>query len=197
MLQEKKQQEFLTICNDRFLLTFRTEVCVAKKFISLALVVLYCFSSASCASIVGRDMFPLTVNSNPDGANILIADEKGTKVFSGVTPTTVTLAAGEAYFHAKEYRITFSKTGYGDQFVSVKATLSGWYFGNILFGGLIGLLIIDPITGKMWKLPEAAVTGNLSPKLTKNEDQRALKVMTLSQIPESMRKDLVPINLFK
>lgn len=38
--------------------------------------------------------------------------------------------------------------------------MDGWYVGNIIFGGLIGLLLVDPITGAMWKLPDTA-QGNL------------------------------------
>lgn len=163
------------------------------RFIYLLIAAVLFISSSGCASIVGKDSFPLTINSNPDGANIIIKDEKGKNVFSGTTPTTVTLTAGESYFHAKSYNITFSKPGYGEQYVEVKACLSGWYWGNILFGGLIGLLIVDPITGKMWKLPED-VTANLSQKLSLDQDQSTLKIMTLSQVPENMRKDLIPLN---
>ena len=32
--------------------------------------------------------------------------------------------------------------------------MNGWYIGNILFGGLIGFLIVDPLTGAM--LPPTA-----------------------------------------
>lgn len=164
----------------------------AKRMI--AVLLLPVFFLTGCASIVGRDSFPVTINSNPDGANILIKDENGVRMYSGITPTTVTLNAGEAYFHAKSYNITFSKPGYKEQFVELKAGLSGWYFGNILFGGLIGLLIVDPISGKMWKLKNN-VFGELSPdKIALNQSRHTLKIMTLSQIPEDMRKDLVSLN---
>ena len=101
----------------------------------ISCVLILAFFTAGCATIVGKDVFPLTINSNPDGAKIIVQDEKGKNVFSGTTPTTVTLNAGESYFHAKSYRITFSKPGYEEQYAEVKATLSGWYWGNILFGG--------------------------------------------------------------
>lgn len=146
-----------------------------------------------CATIVGKDVFPLTINSNPEGANISIQDEKGKKMFNGTTPSTVTLSAGESYFHAKAYDITFSKAGYTEQHATVKATISGWFFGNIIFGGLIGILIVDPISGKMWKLP-TDVTANLSQQVSMNEKQPSLKILTLEQIPLSMRKNLVKIN---
>ncbi len=161
------------------------------RLVVVLLVTVVCLTG--CATIVGKDVFPLTINSNPDGANILIVDEKGRNMFAGTTPTTVTLAAGESYFHAKAYTITFSKQGYADQYATVKATLSGWYFGNILFGGIIGLLIVDPISGKMWKL-QPDVTANLTKKLAMDREQPALKIMTLSQVPDNLKKYLVRIN---
>lgn len=164
-----------------------------KAKLTITVLVLPVLLLTGCATIVGKDVFPLTINSNPDGANIIIQDERGKKMFNGITPTTVTLAAGESYFHAKSYNITFSKPGYAEQYAVVKASLSGWYFGNILFGGLIGMLIVDPITGKMWKLP-TEVSANLSQQLSLNQNQPTLKIMTLDQVPKSMRKNLVKLN---
>ena len=161
----------------------------------IAVLVLPALFLTGCASFVGKNVFPLSINSNPDGANIVVQDERGKKVFSGITPTTVTLGAGEAYFHRKTYNITFSKTGYAEQHAVVKATLSGWYFGNILLFeiGAIGALIIDPLTGKMWKLP-TEVSVDLSQKLSSNRNQSTLEILTLSQVPESARKHLVRLN---
>jgi hypothetical protein len=118
-----------------------------------AFVLAVALLSTGCASIVGKSVFPVTINSDPSGSDILIKDEKGQEIFAGKTPTTVTLDAGEAYFHAKSYQVHFSKAGYGSHQAVIRAQLSGWYIGNVLFGGLIGWLIVDPITGKMWKLP--------------------------------------------
>lgn len=146
-----------------------------------------------CASIVGKNLFAVSINSNPNGANILVEDEKGKKVFSGVTPTTVTLNSGESYFHAKTYNVTFSKAGFKEQHAVIKSTLSGWYWGNIVFGGLIGMLIVDPITGNMWKLP-TEVMANLTSDVALNNGQPVLQLVTLDQVPEEMRKHLIRLN---
>lgn len=161
------------------------------RFVAVLLMPIICLTG--CATIVGKDVFPLTINSTPDGASISIVDENGKKMFTGTTPSTVTLSAGESYFHAKSYTITFSKPGYADQYATVKATISGWYFGNILLGGLIGMLIVDPISGKMWKL-QPDVNANLAGNLALNTDQSTLKIMTLSQVPDHLKKHLVRIN---
>lgn len=162
-----------------------------KSRIAGALVVVIFLSG--CASIVGKNMYPVTINSHPDEATILIKDESGKQMYKGKTPTTITLSSGEAYFHPKKYSVTFSKTGYEDQTTEIKAGLSGWYFGNIIFGGLIGLLIVDPLTGNMWKLPtETTITLAEQVKLGKNE--QSLKIVTINQIPENVRKQLVRLN---
>jgi len=147
-----------------------------------------------CASILSKSMYPVTINSYPDEANIIIKDERGTQMYKGKTPTTLTLASGEAYFHGKSYTVTFSKSGYEEQTTVIKSGLDGWYIGNILFGGLIGILIVDPLTGAMWSLPKE-ITVTLAPKdLTlKNEDKKVLKIVTIDQIPEDLKDKLIRI----
>jgi hypothetical protein len=163
-----------------------------RRIISAILVL--CFFVSGCASIVGKDSFPVSFQSNPDEAKIVIKNEQGMTVFSGRTPTMVTLSSGKSYFHANSYTVNFSKEGYNEQTIIVKSTLSGWYFGNILFGGLIGMLIVDPITGKMWKLPDTPIFGNLEPsEVSENETGHSLKVLTLSQVPENLRQSLVAL----
>lgn len=163
----------------------------SKRPIAGLLVMLLALTG--CASIVGKNIYPLTINSYPSEATIVVTDEAGRQMYRGRTPTTVTLASGEAYFHAKRYTITFSREGYQDQVAEVRATLSGWYFGNIVFGGLIGLLIVDPITGNMWKLP-TDVTATLAERVASNPNERILRIASLQQIPESERKHLVKLN---
>jgi len=72
----------------------------------------------------------------------------------GTTPATVTLNSSSGYFKGATYHIMFSREGNKDTYSIIDSTINGWYWGNILFGGIIGFLIIDPVTGAMWKLPE-------------------------------------------
>lgn len=78
---------------------------------------------------------------------------EGQILFSGKTPISVDLNAGDGYFRSAQYVITFEKEGYQTAKRNIKSTIDGWYFGNILFGGFIGLLI-DPATGAMWKIDQ-------------------------------------------
>jgi hypothetical protein len=164
------------------------------KFKGIISILVLCTFLTGCCSIVGQSVFPVTINSNPPAANITVTDEHGLVMLNGVTPATMVLTAGESYFHAKSYQIKFSKPGYGDQVIVVRGELDGWYWGNILFGGLIGMLIVDPITGKMWKLSPYAI-GNLSPeKVSLDGKKHELQIVSLYQIPEEMRKNLIRLN---
>lgn len=165
----------------------------AKSLMATVLIAAIFFSG--CASIVGKDLFSVPFQSSPDGASISVKDEKGMVLFTGTTPTMFTLKSGESYFHAKSYIVTFSKAGYTDQTLTVRATISGWYFGNIVFGGLIGMLIVDPISGKMWKLPDTPIFGNLTQtqQVSQNNEDHSLKIVTLDQIPSNLHSKLVAL----
>ena len=123
-----------------------------KKFLPLLLS--FSILSASCSSIVSKSDYSVVVNSSPIGAEYSIINKTGNVVSKGVTPATVTLKASDGYFSGEKYTIKLKKSGFSDKTHVMDTNLDGWFFGNLLFGGVIGMLIIDPITGAMYKLPE-------------------------------------------
>jgi len=140
-------------------------------------------SAAGCASIVGKTMHPVTVNSTPAQADITIVDEAGKTVFAGKTPTTVTLMGGDGYFHGKDYTITFSKDGFEKHTAVIQRDVSMWYvLGNILFGGVVGWFIVDPATGAMWTLQED-VTATLAAKIASGAAGNALHIVAIQDVP--------------
>jgi hypothetical protein len=82
----------------------------------------------------------------------------------GVTPATVVLAAGSAYFDRACYEITFTRDG-GSRTVALRADVDPWYFGNVLFGGRIGILIVDPLTGAMYELDDELIVELEEPEV--------------------------------
>ncbi len=150
-------------------------------------------SAVGCASIVGKTMHPVTVNSKPDQADISIVDEAGKTVYTGKTPTTVTLPGGDGYFHGKDYTITFSKTGFEKHVVTIQRDVSAWYIlGNILFGGLIGWFIVDPATGAMWTLQED-VTATLAAKNAKSTASNTMRIVTVHEVPPQLLARMVRV----
>jgi hypothetical protein len=71
----------------------------------------------------------------------------------------------------------------GCHLLKIKSKIDGWYFGNLIFGGLIGLVIVDPLTGSMWTLSPRELTYNListnlnlAPEELKEAQQKANQV---------------------
>jgi len=122
----------------------------------LRYLLLSCLLFTSCASIVNDRTQTVQLQTTPWGAEVTVTDRNsGETVYSGETPAKVTLAKGDGYFSGKDYQVEFQLDGYEPRTVDLERSLSAWYWGgNIVFGGLIGYLIVDPITGAMWNLPE-------------------------------------------
>ena len=122
-----------------------------KLFLILALAAF----NASCASIVSDSKYPVTITSDPAGAHIEITDQDGAAIYSGNTPTTVTLPADAGFFDGQTYSIEASLAGHANVITELDSSMDAWYLANItFFGGVLGPLIIDPATGAMWELPK-------------------------------------------
>jgi len=167
---------------------------VSLTIVSFSLVCVLLLG-AGCASIVSKSTYSVSISSQPDQADILIRDEEGKIVHRGQTPTTVPLNTKRGYFKGKNYSVTFTKEGYGKQTAQIRRGVDGWYIGgNFLFGGLIGWLIVDPLTGAMWTLPgDMMVT--LSP-LTSSlmTEETGLSIVLLDNIPQHLRQKMVRID---
>lgn len=161
-----------------------------KKISSLLLIAVFL---SSCASIVSKSDWPVTITSNPEQAKITITNEDGLKMYTGTTPTTLILKAGKAYFDGLDYTVVFEKEGYEKQTIIISSKLNGWYLGNILFGGLIGILIVDPLTGAMWKL-DSLYIANLSEKTSSlKQGEKSIQFVLLDDVPEQLRDKMIKI----
>ncbi len=153
---------------------------------------------SGCASILDSGaMKSVQISSSPDKANITIVDDRSNQtVFNGITPQTVSLKRSSGFFKNAKYTINFTKDGYQDQSVTLKSGPSGLYIGgNLIFGGLLGWLIVDPATGAMWKLPkEVHTTLESSSSSLPQINGEDLVVMTFQEVPEGLIDKLVPIN---
>lgn len=150
----------------------------------------------SCASIVSKSNWPVTFHSNPDGANISITNKKGVEVYSGKTPATMKLKSGSGFFGKESYTVLLNMQGYETKTIKLDCKLNGWYFGNILFGGLIGLLIVDPATGAMYKLDKDFIEETLSKgsgatTQAAPANQPSLQILNKQELPAGWAKHLV------
>ncbi|MGV3658577.1 MAG: hypothetical protein ACO1TE_00280 [Prosthecobacter sp.] len=149
----------------------------------------------NCASIVGKSSYPVSITSTPSAANVTITNKKGVAVHSGLTPTTVTLKSSAGFFQNERYTLTFSKPGHTSRSVPLKAGISGWYAGNIIFGGLVGILIVDPLTGAMWRLNDKVHADlGAGQAVTSTPGGHSLRVVNRADIPASWEGNLVALN---
>lgn len=151
-----------------------------------------------CATIVGSPTQTIPISSTPSEASIVITDEAGTQVFTGTTPTSVTLNKSTGnYWGGKSFTVSISKTGFKTQTIPVTAKANGWYIaGNFFFGGLIGWFVVDPRSGNMYTLSPEAVASTM-PSDTSAHNNRSsdgsIAIMLLQDVPEALRGQMVRV----
>ena len=161
---------------------------LTRLFALCALVI----SVSSCATIFTATKYQVAFNTTPEGAGITIENREGKVIFEGVTPTNVKLKSSAGYMKKEEYKITFTKEGYAQKVVNISAELDGWYIGNIMLGGIIGMLIVDPASGAMYKIAkeDRVINETLQPT-----SEHALQVYDINNLPDNISKeDLVRIS---
>ncbi len=151
---------------------------------------------SACATIIGSTTQPVTFKTSPEGATVSITNRAGEKIHTGVTPATVTLNRGAGYFKAESYTVSFQKDGFESQEVVVAGNVNGWYFGNIIFGGLVlGMLIVDPLSGAMFTLDSDKV--DLALKAVDAKTSKAdgsLTIVMKQDVPEEIMKFARQVN---
>lgn len=147
-----------------------------RKILTYAAFLTAIILQSGCASIVdGGSDKTVTIMTNPAGAKLTITNKKGEMLISQMTPTIVNLNRG-GFFKGEDYTLHLETPGYYPADLHVKSGLNGWYLGNVIFGGVIGLLIVDPGTGAMWTLYPRQISWNMVPNtepLTTNEIKAA------------------------
>lgn len=142
--------------------------------IILGILFIFTFYLTGCATIMSHGPQTLPILSQPDGADCEIVDTTtATSIAKVKTPYTATLERGAGYFHKKYYDIRITKEGYLPETLTITPQLSGWYFANLLFGGGLGAIIVDPITGSMWTFYEKDIRFKLYPD---TPEGRTLKI---------------------
>jgi hypothetical protein len=139
---------------------------------------------SGCATIFEGGTQPVTFRSVPEAASISIVNRAGEKIHLGTTPTTVTLKRGAGYFKSEVYTVHIEKAGFAPKDLVVTGTMNGWYVANLLFGGVIGMLIVDPVTGAMYDLAPDSVSATLDAMNVKTSaNEHSLVVVMANEVP--------------
>ena len=157
----------------------------------LALFTPFSLLLSSCATIVSSQQKPTKIDSSPSKMAYVVTDAKGGVISQGITPSDVTLNRSSGYFKPGKYTIEIKKGGKVVSKEIVTASLNGWYFGNILIGGVIGMLVVDPLSGAMYRMPES-ITVNTTSVATANQSSD-LQIVDISTLTAAQRAKLVRI----
>lgn len=107
---------------------------------------------SGCATIVhlgGNE--ELSVSSEPAGAKVVI---DGTE--RGVTPLATKVE------RKKDHAVVLTKEGFEENQSRVESHLSWWVAGNVILGGLVGILV-DVLSGGGYTIEPDAVAVTLKP----------------------------------
>ncbi len=146
-----------------------------------------------CASIIKGGDQKILFQSDPSAAKVSVYDEDNRLVAGGTTPITLPLDKGASYFQAAKYRVVFEAPGRAPKEIWLTGSLEGgWYLaGNFLVGGLIGWLIVDPLTGAMWRLKPSTVTASLDAPLSSGEG--GLRIALADEVPDELLARASPL----
>src|SRR3989338_4181214 len=93
-------------------------------------VVFVLFVTNSCATIISGTRQKVGISSDPVGASVTIDNQN-----QGRTPLIVRLDRDDNHI------VKIDLHGYQPYQTTLNKKLNGWLFGNILFGGVIGIII--------------------------------------------------------
>lgn len=127
-----------------------------NKISTLVYSAIICALLSSCATVMRDETQDIPIHSNVKEVNIRVLNRHGIAVYEGQAPTVVPLKTSRnGYFSPAKYTIEASKEGYVPIRQPLGRAVSLWnYLGNIVIGGIIGYLIVDPLTGRMYSLDE-------------------------------------------
>ncbi|KXF82036.1 hypothetical protein [Enterovibrio coralii] len=147
------------------------------KLIKTALVSVVLFVMG-CSSIVNGSTQPLKISATPDAATIRLLNKNGDVLKEQKGRLDYLMKRSTGYFEGADYKLEISYEGYQTQTLELMSTASGWYIGgNIFFGGLIGWLIVDPMTGGMWVIESSNMqeTDEMNVTLLKNATEEMME----------------------
>lgn len=125
------------------------QTALITSIISLFFVTLF----SGCATMRSESIYSLPVSTIPVNAEIKVIDREGKEIINTQSPDTLVLKSSSGYFKRAEYLIEVSHSGYETKNDTLHFVVDKKYYQNFLTSYFlpIGLLLIDPISGAMWR----------------------------------------------
>lgn len=125
---------------------------MARGWQTMAALAIVGMITSGCATIVHLGSSEeLNVSSEPSGATVLI---DGTE--RGVTPLATKVE------RKKDHAVVLTKEGFEESQSRVESHISWWVAGNVIFGGLVGILV-DVMSGGGYTIDPDKIAVTLKP----------------------------------
>jgi hypothetical protein len=151
-----------------------------KLLVRITLLLSICVVTGCATIFSGSAPQAVSIMTEPEGVNIAIINMRSTDTILKIqSPYTAMLERKDDSFQPASYLVMLTKPGYIEEDVEIRSNTSGWVWGNVLFGGVLGVLI-DGGTGAMFSLDNAPIKVKLYPDTVEgrlllskgNEDKR-------------------------
>lgn len=130
-----------------------------KRVSCFSLLIACLLFMAGCATIILGKEQQIGISSSPSGAKVSVNGR-----LIGDTPVIASLARGDKQI------VKINLDGYQPYEIALSRNISGWVWGNIIFGGFIGLAV-DALTGSMYMISPENISATL---LKKEADMSSL-----------------------
>jgi hypothetical protein len=103
----------------------------------------------SCGTIVNGPSQSVAINSMPAGANVFVDS-----CYRGMTPIAVNMSRNE------DHNVIIELDGFEPYQIHFSRKMSKWVFGNIVFGGIIGVAV-DAVSGGLYRLTPEQIQAEM------------------------------------
>lgn len=128
----------------------RSSASASLALLALLVALTSATSLSGCATIMSGGPDRVSVASNPSGAMVYVD-----RAMVGMTPTVISLDRAK-----EKAEIRLELPGFEPVVITREKSLNGWIFGNILIGGLIGI-IVDSATNNATKFDDEPIAVGL------------------------------------
>jgi hypothetical protein len=118
-----------------------------NSFLLIAAALLLGAFTTGCATITKGSSQSITINTDPPGANCTMSREGAMIGAVAQTPGTLLVEKDK-----DAITVNCKKEGYFESALAMEASIQGMTFGNILFGGIVGVAI-DGVSGALHQYP--------------------------------------------
>ena len=147
----------------------------ANRTVSCWLLLTICGGTLSgCATIVSGRKTEVTLDNSGGATYFSVLDNNNRVIDSGVTPKQVTLKTTQTWLTPAKYHVVYASQDGVEQY-NLNAGFNWWTAGNIVIGGVPGI-VIDAATGALWKLQPQVIGHVPQQRVVSNENQGAALV---------------------